>query len=67
LILHDFRTLKKTTGVAPQFTPILDLPSSPGYCANETLVAFQPHPAATPAFALVHTKQLESDISTVPA
>jgi len=30
-------------------------------------VAFQPHPAATPAFALVHTKQLESDISTVPA
>ena len=61
LIRKDFRTLQKNTGVVPQSTlslPILDLPRRPRYCANETPVASQPHPTATPARASVRSNQL---------
>src|SRR5580692_732771 len=58
LIHHDLRTLRKNTGVAPHPRPtssILDLPMSPRYCANETPVASQPHPAALPNRAPVRS------------
>src|SRR5579863_8293677 len=49
LISKGLRTLAKTWGVAPprpSSLPILDLPTRPRYCANETPVASLPHPAA---------------------
>src|SRR5580704_19658722 len=61
LIHHDLRTLRKNTGGGTPSASnllLLDLPMSPRYCANETPVASQPHPAALPNRAPVRSFSL---------